>query len=265
MTSVSQRVFASFKKTTANKKTAIPLSVQKVEMESASIARVVVNIPDVFHKAISNEELAAAVETSMPGARYLDNSISACDQQNLFTMFVTSTGKVMTKEAASAQVMREVASNVFRDDDDNIWNFKEDETGSYFVAQDVEDLEGLVLGVRSRSPNITTASLEVATAEAFSASMPVMVYDVASQAHAFGIAVDDSRVYFPGKETIHEVNPVRVVAAFEVAAGDRGMPKVSFTGKDKRKALLDYMRALYGHNAAHYKRIEALIRAHLKV
>lgn len=263
--SVATRVFGNFKKSMEGKKTALPLSVQKVEMESANVARVIVNIPDVFHKSLTEAEIAGAVDATMKGARYLDGSFCSTGTPNLFNMFVTSTGKVMSKEDASTSDLREVATNVFRDEDDNIWNYKEDETGSYFVAQDVEDLEALILGARARSSHIATASLEVATAESFQKDMPIMVYDTASAGYQFGIAIDDTQVYFPKGDKIAQVNPTRVVAAWEVAAADRGMPRINFTAKDKKKALLDYMRALYGQNAAYYKRIEALVRQNLRV
>lgn len=264
MSTISNRVFNNFKGRMSEKKTAIPFAVQKVEMASDNVARVVINIPDVFQRSINNEELASSVEKAIKGARYLDNSISATEQANLYTLFVTSTGKVMTKEAASSVVLKEVASNVFRDDDDNIWNHVEDETGSYFVAQEVENLEELILGVRARNPHIATASLEVATTETFSAGTPIMAYSPSKAQHVFGIAIDENSAFFPSSDEVASVNPAFVVATFDIENA-AAAPRISFDKKNKKQVILDYMRALYGQNSAYYKRIEKLINAHLKV
>lgn len=263
MSAISKRVFSNFKNRVAEKKTAIPFAVQKVEMASENIARVVINVPDVFQRSLNNAELASSVENAIKGARYLDNSISATDKQNIFTLFVSGTNKVMSTEDASTKPMKEVASNVFRDEDDNIWNHVEDETGSYFVAQDVENLEELILGVRARSGSIATASLEVATAETFSAGMPLMAYSPTASTHVFGIAIDDTQVYFPGSDEIAAVNPSFVVATYDIENA-AAAPRINITKKDMKQRLLDYMRALYGQNSAFYKKMESLIRTHLK-
>lgn len=264
MSAISNNIMSNFKARIADKRTGVPLAVQKVEMASANIARVVVNIPDVFHRSLNNEELASAVEKAFPGSSYLADSISATEKANLFTIFVSGNRKVMTKEDASAKVLREVASNVFRDDDDNIWNHVQDETGSYFVAQEVEDLESLILGVRARGASITTASLEVATSEAFSAGMPLVAYDPNTSQHRFGVAVDDVRVFFPHNDSVQEVASSFVVATYDIENASAA-PRINIEGKDKRKLVLDYMRTLYGHNKEFYGKLESLIRTHLQV
>jgi hypothetical protein len=263
MSAISKRVFSNFKGRMAEKTTAIPFAVQKVEMASDNIARVVINVPDVFQRSLNNAELASSVEKAIKGARYLDNSLSATDKANIYTLFVSGTNKVMSTEDASTKPMKEVATNVFRDEDDNIWNHIEDETGSYFVAQDVENLEELILGVRARSGAIATASLEVATSESFSAGMPLMAYSPAKSRHIFGIAIDEAQAYFPATDEIASVNPSYVVATYDIENA-AAAPRINITKKDMKQRLLDYMRALYGQNSTFYKRMESLIREHLK-
>lgn len=267
--SVAHNIHANFKAKMSKHKARLPISVQKVEMASNNIARLLVAIPDVFRKSLTNEELAHTVEKNMPGVRYLSNSLSAAESEGLYTLFVANTPKVMSKEAASAVVLREVgsANNVFRDDEDNIWDFVEGANGNdgYFIAKTIEDLESLILGVRSRNANIATASLEIAMAETFSKGTPIVVYDTATEKHDFGIGVSDTEAYFPDSEAIKLVHPTLVVAAYEQAAGSKGMPVINFDKANKKQVVLDYYRALYGQNAAYYKKIEALVRQHLNV
>lgn len=253
---IQSSILSRFEKNRGDKVTQVPLNIQSFEV-SGAVARCVVQIPEAYHRRLGNDEIAASVEKLIPQARYLNNSLTVADRKSsLFTIFLSSNEKVMDAEMASANSLHEVAHNVFRDDDDCIWNKVEDASGTYFVAQGVEDFAALIQGVRAR--NIATASLEVANAEGFKAGDMLAVYDPKAEGYRFALAVDTETAYFRSEDKIEAVSPNMVVVNHESAAK---VETAGLTAKD----VLAYYRKLYGHNPAYFKKLEGLIKAHMAV
>lgn len=239
----------------------LPIDVQKVEAATADTYRVVIHVPEVrsFTNKLNNAELAKAISNKFKGAvRYLPNSITATEAASLYTIFVRGNKPMMTEEVASTKNLVEVATNVFKDDTDCIWTVSEDAAGKkVLVRSDIEDFN-IVLNA-ARSAQIVTASLEVATAETFSAGQVVAFYDLASENRSAGIAVDDKTVFVPETDNITPVHPRLVLAATD----DR--LNVSLTGVGSKKGILDYMRALYGKNTQFYSALKRLVDNNLSV
>lgn len=247
MSTIANNIFSRFAKAREKTGSVLPLNVQSYSVEGA-LARTVVRIPDSSAHRVNNQEVAAALAVAIPKARFMNGSIMK-EGNELYTLFLSSSQRTMTKEQAAAESLIEIATNVFRDADDNIWSLTEDASGTYFTAQETEDFDSLIKGVRSRQ--IATASLEIALAESFNAGCYLAAYDVASEGYQFGLAVDESSVYFPAADAIKPVSPHMVTWVHENAAKVDG-PSVS--------KVLDYYRRLYGHNAAFFKELEKVIR-----
>lgn len=253
---IQSNILARFAKARDGKQSVLPLNIQSFEV-AGPYARCLVEVKPGYLPRMTNEEIAAAVAEKLPQARYLPNSLCAADKSaNLYTMFLSSTARTMDAETASANGLQEFAHNVFRDDDDCIWNKVEDASGTYFVAQGIEDFAELLKGVRSRT--IATASLEVANSEGFEAGDMIGVYDPKLEGYKFGLAVDTETAYFQSDDKIEQVSPKMVVVTYEKAA------KVE-TANLAKKDILAYFRKLYGHNPAYFKKLEALIKSGVSV
>lgn len=248
---IQDSIIARFAKARAGKNSLVPLNIQSYDV-AGPYARCVVEVKPAYLPRMTNDEIASAVAEKIPGAQYLANSFCVADRKhNLYTMFLSSTAKTMDSETAAAHALKEVAHNVFSDDDDNIWNKVEDANGIYFVAQGIEDFDELLRGVRSRS--IATASLEVAHAEGFAAGDMIAAYDPKREAYRIGLAADAETAYFHSEDRIERVSPKMVVCTHERAAN------VEVSNVPVRD-LLAYFRKLYGHNPAYFKKLEQLIK-----
>ena len=82
----------------------------------------------------------------------------------------------------------------------------------------------------------------------------VMFYDFSTETASFGIAVDSKSVFLPKEEKIKEVASTIVLASASGAAG-----------QGSKADIVEYMRKLYGHNAAFYNKLRGLIESNLSV
>lgn len=254
MSIVTNNIMNRYKGKIAEKKVTLPLNIQKLFPVNAEIAKVVLLIPDAIQRRANDAELASSFDEI--GLRYLPNSLARCHMENteLFTGFVSTKRIVMSDETASTHSLVEVASNVFTDDNDNVWDRIEVDGKSVFVCTANDDVSEILKG--HRSSTVATASVEVASSTNLSKGDVVMYYDTTLEVAAFGIATGiNGGVYVPATDKITDVPSIMVLAA------QKGFEVASF-GSDE---VLDFYRKLYGENAEFFGKMQDLVKSYLTV
>lgn len=243
----------------ANKKTVnLPINVQHVAEASAGIYRVLVSLPYADSRMRKDSEIATAVADKFSNQiAYLSNSFTKTEKPGIYSLYVRGNVPIMTKETASSKKMVEIATNVFKDEGDNIWNLTEDAGTPIFRRADVDDFADIL--AHARSAHIATASLEIAMSESFTAGNVIVFYDHASQVQRCGIAVTASTVYSPVADTIFVVEP-----AYVLVVGDEFLNTGEVAAASLSKAdVLDYIRKLYGKHSEFYRNYAAMVTGYL--
>lgn len=253
--SVRHSIMGRFQQNLKNKQPKLPLSVQKAFPINQEVAKVILRVPAALQNRISEAEVASTFDAM--GLRYLPNSFVRCHakDQELFSGVVTSKRQIMTEETASSVGLEEVASNVFTDSADNVWDRHVVDGKPVFVCTAGDDVEELLKNYKETA-NVSPASLEVAAATSFNGGDVVAFYDIAKETASTGIATGEgNNVYLPGEDKVQEVPGTMVLAA---ASGWQG---VSF-GKEE---VLEYFRKLYGQNTEFYNKLRDLVNSYLTV
>ena len=255
MSKVRSNIMNRFQNKMKDKKTSLPLSVQRVFPVNKEVAKVLIRVPAAIQHRVNEAEIASAFEGM--GLRYLPESFVRCHMENreLFTGLVSTKRKVMTDETASTMGLTEVASNVFTDDLDNVWDRQVIDGRPVFVCTAGDDVEEILKNYKETA-NVAAASLEVASTTSFIGGDGVYFYNPATETATFGIATGKGNdVYLPAEDKVQEVPGIMVLAA---QAGRTA------SGLDVDD-VLEYFRKLYGHNAEFYNKLRELIKSYLVV
>jgi hypothetical protein len=239
---------------------ALPINIQKshvIDMETASI---LVHIPGVYNSRINEDSIASAIEKATEGVRYCSNSLhKATKTGDLYRLFVKKQRSVISMEEANAAGFTQVNDTVFQDEHDNIWTVNTDADTAYLVSTIDEDIGSLINSVSIRS--LATASVNVGMEEDYSRGNIVHYYDAAEEAMSTGIAIDGARIYDVEKEEVKHVE-----AAFAVCVAEQSLDiEESAMASSDKKAFIDYMKRLYGHNKEFFNQIKMMINKSVAV
>lgn len=240
----------------------VNLRLQKVHALNDDVARISVVIESAFHKYIDEANLEAAVEKAFTGARYLSKSLHrlSTTDRNLFGVFVARKTPTMAVEVASAEGLTAINDTVFQDANDAIWTVVKDGETSYLKMQVEDNINDLLGGLHIRS--LATASHGMTLEEDYSGGNVIMYYDVNAAEKAFAIAIDGAHAYNPEKDAIVEVEAAQVMMVDD----QNTLPlEISAAMRSNKKALIDYMKMLYGHHEAFFAELKSRINKYVEV
>lgn len=233
----------------------ITVNVQKAASVNAEVAHVLVEVPHVFRRAVSETAMATAMARTIPGARMLRGGFHKTEVAGLYGVFVATSRNTVPLEQASAQGFNRVSDTVFQDADDNIWEVQSDANGAFLMQSGTEDIAGLLQAVHVRA--VTTASVGVSLEEHVNANEPVLYYDTVAECAAFGVGLGDNRVFNPETATVQHVMPATVLAVY-TTPHDLEFAAAPKTGG--LKAAMDYFTQLYGHNKEFLDKIKTILK-----
>lgn len=249
----------------ASRKSEIAMEIQKTQPIDNHNSRVLLSINSIFHNRLSEENLAVAIASKMPGVRYLPNSIHRSSERDrsLLGVFVSKNRRTMSVEQASAEGFTQVSDTVFQDTNDDIWTVIKNGDTAYLVQQANEDITSLLGAVRSRA--LATASIEVAMAEDYSRGNPILFYDFDKEELAFGIAIDGANAFVPDQDVIKEVPAETVVSVMDKEVVAVNETEVAASKSDGKGDILEFMRLQYSHNKEFLAEINNIIRNHVSI
>lgn len=250
----------------------LPITIQRHEPIREGVAsRIMLTIGGSDpHRMPSKAEIAAAFDEQFDNQASIvtDSLHIATDgiRSGILTAIVLAKRATTSLNAALAKGFKEIASNVFADADDTIWEVADNDAAGIkmLVRKEADDLEALLGSRQSRS--IVTAASSIDLHADVNKSTAVLYTDLASGETTFGIAVALNTeeasfdAYLPkADKVVSGISTLQVIAYSGNSVQPDNVPYVDTASVSTDKAL-DYYRRLYGSQPEYLAKIEEVLR-----
>lgn len=162
-------------------------------------------------------------------------------------------------ETASSDGWTSVASNLFSDADDALWEVSGENDSRVLRRIGSDDLQAVLDERRSRSMATAVAAVSLPSVNKHDA---VLFFDTASEESRFGIAVSPTEVFVQSDDgKTSQLKKIEAAAVLAVVPHDLDAPQFRNPPEEaaSKSFILEYYRKLYGQNSEFYAKLKKLI------
>ena len=239
------------------------VSITSFQLHGPKLAEIVAATVNVIER---NALFAKLQEKFDNKASPIQNSFRWVKPGQVMCGFVTVRPEVQVlKSKAELASFRNVASNMYLDDDDSAWELKSGTSGSYLVRTGVEDLPAVLSKVRaSRTvPGIPVVSSLV---PAQAKQHELVAYINGSCDLDYGVVIANVKesskraVLSVNSKVLEGVDPARIIESRAIAFTDKKIGPVPTTaGVPDPEVMIEYYKKAYGYSQSYLaKVIEAI-------